>query len=180
MFRNLTSHESSPADNPRRHINFSRALTILALTVGLTGCASNSGVVHHGFSYGPKGAHPEVQVLDYQYGAETGLPTRPSKLERERGMISQGSVVVGRMPVADFIYVKWRDLASRKILERTVDLRPLLPRQIENRYVHFGFENRQLSIYVIDINTLRRPGTPACPAVTFEQYQCSEIYPAKN
>lgn len=49
----------------------------------------------------------------------------------------------------DFLHVKWRVEATGKVYEDTVDLKVVLPRNIEKHRIHFVVKGQQLFVYLI-------------------------------
>ncbi len=73
---------------------------------------------------------PEVKVLDYSYGVAHKLEIIPGKSIRRNfppegccGIIHQGAVA----PRGDYLYFKWRVIASGEVFEDRVDLSKRLP-----------------------------------------------------
>ena len=96
--------------------------------------------------------HPEIDVLDYEYGTSHQFATRPSKeqweMHAEHGTDSFGSGgLAGMMPRGEYLYVKWRIKATGEILEDRVDLTTRLPADITNYGIHFAVYGKQLYIY---------------------------------
>ncbi len=54
------------------------------------------------------------------------------------------------MPLGDSLYVKWRNKATEQVFEKTVDLKPLLPRDMTNQRIHFVVAEGELFVYLID------------------------------
>ncbi len=56
------------------------------------------------------------------------------------------------MLVGESLYVKWRNKNTGQIYEDTVDLKKLLPRNIENHRIYFIVKDKQLFVYLITPN----------------------------
>ncbi|MDY7574497.1 hypothetical protein [Actimicrobium sp. CCI2.3] len=97
--------------------------------------------------------HPEIDVLDYEYGSSHQFATRPAKEEWEMhaaaGRDSFGSGgLAGMMPRGEYLYVKWRVKATGEVLEDKVDLKRLLPTDMTNFGLHFAIYGSQLYVYL--------------------------------
>jgi len=81
----------------------------------------------------------QAELLDCKYGvANVGLGP---------GRCFRGA---GRMPLPEFLYVKWRDRTTGTVYEERVDLRHRLPspRKMEGSTVYWLIEDNQLYIYL--------------------------------
>jgi len=97
--------------------------------------------------------HPEVDVLDYEYGSSHQFATRPSKEAWETnaaaGRDSFGAWSTGGlMPRGEYLYVKWRLKATGEVFEDKVDLTQRLPADITNYGLHFAIFGSQLYVYL--------------------------------
>lgn len=150
---------------------------VVTAALVLPGCAARPTAIHHGFSFGQPGANDGVQILDYQYGEERGLPARPSREAVASGRVVQGTDLIGTFPVAAFLYVKWKNLVDGRIYEKTVDLLSLLPRDMEDKTVYFAFPKQSLHVYVVSTKRLHAASAPRCPAKGYEIFECVTIFP---
>jgi hypothetical protein len=124
------------------------AVFIFLITI-LTACAS--GLVYHTFAFDTLADSPDIYVLDYQYGDSTISVTKADKSRPwPKGYGSAN--IHADMLRGDFLYVKWRVLVTGKIYEDTVDLKKLLPRNIENNRIYFIVKDTQLFVYLITPN----------------------------
>ena len=114
--------------------------------VGLVGCAS--GLVPHAFSFDIRES-PGMTVLDYRYGNSRQPGARATPSTVVPGGIIQVGNVSGEMLRGDELYVKWRVNATQKVYEDTVNLKPLLPRDIAHHRIHFTIQGQQLFVYLI-------------------------------
>ena len=122
-----------------------RAWLSVWFLLALAACAG--GVVNHAFSFDVKES-PGIQVLDYQYGNSLQPGIRADKLRPwPNGYPSTGTS--GEMLRGDFLYVKWRVVTSGKIYVSTVNLRNLLPRNIERHEIRFVVQAQQIIVYLI-------------------------------
>jgi len=54
------------------------------------------------------------------------------------------------IPQMEFLYVKWRIVASGEIFEERVDLTTSLPKEPKELYLHFIIRDSQLYVFLID------------------------------
>lgn len=94
---------------------------------------------------------PEVKVLDYSYGVANGLEIIPGKWLRNNfppegccGIIHQGIVA----PRGDYLYFKWRVIATGEVFEDRVDLSKRLPQDMNDRRLFIAIFGSQLYVYL--------------------------------
>ncbi|HTR34995.1 MAG TPA: hypothetical protein VMH80_03785 [Bryobacteraceae bacterium] len=127
----------------------------------------------HNFNFGSVGI-PEntgVEILAYQYG-DSKVPGT-----YEEGHNLRWTNVGGRMPVADFLYVKWRVLATGTVYENRVNLKRRLPSNMENKTIHFIVDGPKINVYLIINKEGNKPGSPDCPVHLYFHNKCTRIYP---
>ena len=90
------------------------------------------------FSYGDQYQRVQNSVDDPRSGVFAGMSELPPR-----------ESVNGPMPVGDFLYVKWRLMASGEVLEERVDLRARLPGDMKDHELTFVIDGRQLYVYVV-------------------------------
>jgi len=80
------------------------------------------------------------------------------------------------MPLGDALYVKWRDKTTGHKYEDTVDLRPLLPRDMTHQRIHFVVDGPQLYVYLID--PVPRPKDwPVVGPKKYQNEKVRQLYP---
>jgi len=96
-------------------------------------------VVPHSTGYELMNAH-ETELLDCKYG-EANIGLGPGKC------FNGG----GRMPLPDFLYIKWRDRTTGTVYEERVDLKRRLPppRKMHESTIYWLIEDNQLYVYLI-------------------------------
>lgn len=124
-------------------------LLLTLMLVLLTSCAAVTREALHGFSF--DGWLDQwasgVDLLAYSYGDRYHMVRRSVPPDRESLGMSAG--VYGVMPVGDFIYVKWRDKASRKVYEVNVSLIGKLPVDMSGHTLTFVIIKNQLHVYLM-------------------------------
>jgi len=153
---------------------------LVALAVYAVEQQSGPRTAFHSFGFGSFGDDEGIEVLNYQYGDSKLTGTRPLDYPLQQGHIEQGSGVGGEMPVADYLYVKWRVLSTGKEYEDRVDLKSRLPWSMKDKIVHFNIKGAQLYVYLIEGNDaahLHAHGGPDCPLPIYKHYKCTELYP---
>jgi len=129
-------------------------IAVALLVCLLSACSSSGRVVNHSFGFDVANAVPAVEVLDYHYGTFDSPGTRPAKWQLNSGRVFYFQGITGAMPVAEFLYVKWRIKGTGEVFEDTVDLRQRLPRDMKDKKVAFYIVGAQLYVYVVDPDSL--------------------------
>ena len=93
----------------------------------------------------------EVKVLDYAYGIANKFEIKPGKWHRDR-FPSQGCCDLNHdglvAPRGDYLYFKWRVIATGEVFEDRVDLSSRLPQDMNNRRLYIVIFGPQLYVYV--------------------------------
>jgi hypothetical protein len=145
--------------------------------LALVGCATNSDVVDHAFSFDMRYDDQDAEVLDYRYGASK-LPVRAPETAVMEGKPFYQTNVHGPMLRGDFLYVKWRNKASGQIYEDTVDLRQRLPSNITDQRIHFVIKGPQLYVYLISPRP-KPANIPSSGPRMYRDLETTLIYPDK-
>lgn len=143
---------------------------------------SGAKMVDHDFSFGGMGVpeNPGIEILNFQYGDSKATGTYEEASRLATGHIGQSGLVSGTMPVGDFLYVKWRILATDEVLEDRVDLRSRLPNDMDHKIIHFSIAGHQLTVSLIEgikQANFHAKGVPDCPVPSYKPYKCTTIYP---
>ena len=128
-------------------VRWAGALLLAAALAGLAGCASS--VVYHSFAFDARIDSPDITILDYQYGNSLQPSARARELDIKRNDIRQYVSTSGEMLRGDYLYVKWMVKNTLAIYEEKIDLKILLPRNIENNKVYFIVKKDRLFVYLI-------------------------------
>lgn len=150
----------------------------LALLIGIASCATGPRMANHAFSFdgfADKWSN-QVDLLEYSYGDQYRMVRGKVQPQQER--ITPATGVSGTIPVGEFLYVKWRIKATSEVREDRVDLRPLLPRDMNDTELAFVIDDRQLYIYLA-MKKEPRDHTLPQPLKTFlsKDLVTYEIYP---
>ena len=152
---------------------------VMVALVAIVGCASNTRVIEHAFSFDMRGDGQDAEVLDYRYGESSVPIVSNSDSLRAQGISPQSANVMGPIQRGDFLYVKWREKSTGSIYEDTVDLRQRLPADIKDHRIHFMIRGPQL--YVFLISPQRRPtGTKPTGPEVYSRYSTVLIYPDRG
>jgi hypothetical protein len=159
--------------------------SVMACQATLSACATEQ-YTFHSFSFDAFNESPNVEVLNYAYGAKSeyervgGVGLRPADYQLARGETFSGAGITGTFPKGDYLYVKWRIKSTGQIEEDTVDLTTRLPKDITQHEIHFVIVDAQLVIYLIpppggfDTYYFKRRNSNAEYAAYFKKHQ---IYP---
>jgi hypothetical protein len=150
---------------------------LLGLAAVLTACATGPKLVNHAFGFNVEQDSPGHEVLAYRYGTGLMHTTSSDTSIRQFGKSRQGTNVNGPMPLGDSLYVRWRDLNTNKTYEDTVDLRPLLPRDMTLQRIHFVVDGPQLYVYLKDMTRHADPKDPIVGPFKLQVFVTRQIYP---
>ena len=156
-------------------------LLALFLVAWLVGCATGPQKVMQSFSCDmwKDGWATQATLLDYSYGDQ--VPMLREKARGETGLGCSGGVWMP-MPIAEFLYVKWRLEATGEVIEERVDLRGRLPQNMRDQEVTFVIDGRQLYVYLVTSTEITQ-NLPKAPLrawrsrykVTYEIYPTNEL-----
>ncbi|MBS0452829.1 MAG: hypothetical protein JSS14_16160 [Proteobacteria bacterium] len=158
-----------------------------ALVLALGACTaapsqSQPKLVFHSFSFDGKGSGDQwgasIDLLEYSYGDKYRMVR--DKVEPPRERLGPQSGVTGAMPVGDFLYVKWRVKATGEVREDRVDLRPLLPADMDHHRLTFVIEGRQLYVYLVTPKPKHEDDPPLLKTTKSRYHVTYEIYPANT
>ncbi len=155
-----------------------RSLGLITLTLCLWGCAViGQRQPDHSFSYDAEfdGWADKADLLEYRYGDKERMTANAVKPGQER--VGIGGTVSGPMPIGEFLYVKWRIKATGEVLEDRVDLRPLLPWDMDGCKVTFVIDGRQLYVYLVTNQNKPYESPPILKTYLSRLKVSYEIYP---
>jgi len=93
----------------------------------------------------------EVKILDHSYGVANKFEIKPGKWHRDR-FPSQGCCHLTNdgvvAPRGDYLYFKWRVIATGEVLEDRVDLSKRLPQDMNDRGLYIAIFGPQLYVYL--------------------------------
>ena len=149
----------------------------LASVVLLAACASGPKWVDHAFSFNTRKESPGYEILAYRYGdGKVSFHSSDSAI-RQFGESLQGDGINGPMPLGDSLYVKWRNKATEQVFEKTVDLKPLLPRDMTRQEIHFVVAEGELFVYLKDMTRYAKPSDPIVGPSKFQLFVTRQIHP---
>jgi hypothetical protein len=153
---------------------------LLAMLLVLSACATGPRQAYHRFSFDGKSDEwaKEVDLLEYSYGDQYHMVRDKVRPEKER--LGPQSSVTGLIPIGDFLYVKWRVKATREIIEDRVDLRNLLPANMDEHGVTFVVDGNQLYIYIVTPKAKRTVDPPPLKTYLSRYTETYEIYPTNT
>lgn len=139
----------------------------------LVGCASVSST--HSFQF-LMSDNTKVKLLNWEYSSQRA-PAEYVKRAMSGGKGLAGAGVVGLKPVGDYLYVKWQIPPSTEIHEARVDLRPLLPWNMNHAEVRPSFnKNNELEIYLA-VPDKSAPNVTRFKGMTYVKSSIRQIYP---
>ncbi|MBL0420469.1 hypothetical protein JI739_08955 [Ramlibacter sp. AW1] len=153
-----------------------RVIAALLLAVALAACATRPHVVAHGFTFDGWDDHwyPQITVLEYAYGDKYHM----TRKKNENGL-PPGTSVFGDMPVAKFLYVRWRLKATGQTFEERVDLRDRLPADLSGHDITFVIDGSQLYVFVVTPEQIKVRLTKRPLKTWWSTHRVSyEIFPA--
>ena len=142
----------------------------------LTACASGPELVNHAFGFDAVTESPNYEVMAYRYGQGVFHTTSSNSAIRQFGRSPQATGINGPMPLGDSLYVKWRNKTTEQVFEKTVDLKPLLPRDMTHQRIHFVVAEGEVFVYLID--PIPRPKDwPVVGPSKFQYEKVRQIHP---
>lgn len=147
-------------------------ITALILVISITACAQGTRtpqyttkwgqqVVFHSFEFDARRDSKDIEVLDFKYATATHIMDRDSPDHRYNGIGAQYTGVTGVMPVGEILYVKWKIKSTGEVIEKSIDLKPILPASMKDKKLYFILENKNIYIYTISHQPVRENFTPA-------------------
>ena len=165
-----------------------RACVLAAAVVAalcLAACAAGPRTAFHAFSFDARfdGWLEDTDLLIYNYGSEYSMVRKdlndPNYALHYLNLstLRQQGTVTGEFPVGDFLEVKWRVRSTGKIYHEKVDLRPLLPRDMDDCTVTFVIDGPQLYIYLVTAQH-RPDDSPLTHKTALSQFDVTyELFP---
>lgn len=154
-----------------------RFFVAVILIFALGACAMPQPKPWHSFSFNgwsDKWAH-QVDLLEYDYGGNYQMVR--GKVALGKSGVGYVNNVNGPMPVGDFLYVRWRLKGGDEILEDRVDLRDLLPGNMQDHGLTFVIDKRQLYVYLITPKAKHERDEPLLRTTKSRYYVTYEVYP---
>lgn len=156
-----------------RLFKFLAAALCMAMVIS---CATGPKLVDHSFSFdgAADGWAMQMDLLEYRYGDQYNLVQK----RNEEGL-GYSAGVSAAMPVAEFLYVRWRIKATGEVIEDRVDLRHRLPKDMVRQELTFVIDGRQLYVYIVTPIPITQ-NLPKPPLRAWRsQYKVTyEIYPS--
>ena len=143
----------------------------------LTACASGPELVNHAFGFSAATDSPNYEILTYRYGAGRGLSQSSDESIRQFGRSNQWTGINGPMPLGDSLYVKWRNKTTEQVFEKTVDLKPLLPRDMTHQRIHFVVAEGEVFVYLKDMTRYAKPSDPIVGPFKVQVFVTRQIHP---
>lgn len=162
-------------------LSFRFWLVVVAIVLlTLTACATGPKQTIHAFTFDgwfDKWA-TEVDLLEYSYGNQYHMVQ--DKVQPTKVSLGYKAGVNGPMPVGEFLYVKWRIKSTKEVVERKVDLRDLLSRNMYEHKVTFVIEGRQLYVYLVTPQFKKDSDPPHLKTYLSDHHVSYEIYPTNT
>jgi hypothetical protein len=150
-------------------VNLLRLFMACLVCIVCYGCAFAPKRANHGFGFSTTDRLPEIVVLEYRYGAN-GRRSHP-----ESGG-TRGISVIGDMEIPEFIYVRWRRFDSGETFTRTMNIRGLLPSEMDNKYIWLLFSGSNVEVFLEDRNKVRPPSAPIIGPFKSPTYVTTQIF----
>jgi hypothetical protein len=156
------------------------ALCLFSMLLMLSACTTGPRQAVHAFSFNGWSDHwaPQVDLLEFSYGDQYQMVRR--KTQPGQWRLGYGYNVNGLMPIGDFLYVKWRIKSTGEVIEDRVDLRNLLPSDMEGQEVTFVIDGKQLYVYLVTPKAKRTVDPPPLKTFLSRYTETYEIYPSNT
>jgi hypothetical protein len=79
---------------------------------------------------------------------------------RKEGKSLQTHGETGVMTVGETLYVKWKIKSTGEVIEKSIDLKPILPTSMKDKKLYFILENQNIYVYTISHQPVRENFTP--------------------
>lgn len=159
-----------------RWLRLFRILAAVLCMAMVISCATGPKLVDHTFSFDGWNDNwaKQVDLLEYRYGDQYNMVQD----KNEEG-VGYRTNVNAAMPLAEFLYVRWRLKATGEVIEDRVDLRHRLPKNMVRQELTFVIDGRQLYVYIVT-PTLITQILPKAPLRTWlsRHNVAYEIYPS--
>jgi hypothetical protein len=150
----------------------------LFLFLAIAGCTTTPKTSYHSFSFVAFWDSPSVEILDYRYGSKSqSLVVASDDLVRA-GLPSGQRGVTAEMPLGEELYVKWRIKSTKEIREQTINLKSLLPADMQGTTIDFTIDDNGISIFVIYEKYKDNAAASLGPR-RYQANQVLQIYPTK-
>ena len=117
-------------------------------------------VVFHSFSFDALRDSKDIEVLDYMYKtANENIAGNPWE-RRQEGRSQQGESITGVMTVGETLYVKWKIKSTGEMIEKSIDLKSILPASMKDKKLYFILEKQNIYVYAISHQPVRENFTP--------------------
>lgn len=159
------------------------AVALLLALSALSGCATGPKTASYSFEYsaGHDKWEQMVELLDLRFGTDKLIIRDVPKGYLGTKYVKQGDGIYGSYPTPETLYLKWRIKATGEILEKTVNFKDILPKDLNKQTITFLFEERQLFVYLVtdkfDRNNLPKEKTWKSNFINLITY---EIYPTNK
>jgi hypothetical protein len=155
-------------------------LAVAGVAAALTGgCVTGPRMADHGFYFNgwDDEGHwvDKVDLLEYDYGGQYRMVK--SKASPPKESLPADTGVNGYMPIGDYLYVKWRIKATGEIHENHVNLKSLLPIDMNNYRLTFVIDEQQLYVYLVTPEKRHGSNTPSLKTTWSRDFVTYEIYP---
>ena len=156
-------------------------MAVLLLALGSCAAAPRQpNLVFHSFSFDgwSDNWYPKAELIEYSYGDQYQMVRKAARPPESR--LGPRTSIGGPMPVGEFLYVKWRIQASGEVREERVDLRPLLPADMDHHGLTFVIEGQQLYVYLVTPKPKHEDDPPLLKTTKSRYHLTYEIYPTNT
>lgn len=151
------------SNSPKHISSLLRSWMLAVLTViTFSACATRPRLVDHSFEFDARWDSPDVEILDYRYGASNQPGAKGCQKQDTPCLASRQYVgITGEMLLGDDLFVKWRVKSTGIVYEDTVDLRGRLPSDMKKHKLRFVVKGAQLYVFVI---SAEKSESNSCPS----------------
>ena len=156
-----------------------KTLTLLCAFL-LTACAARQPIgpqlVDHAFGFDTRFDSKDSEVLAFKYGLG-GTPQIQDPFWKDQTDARQFTNINGVMPLGETLYVKWRTKGTNETFEDLVNLKPLLPADMNRQWIYFVVQASQLFVYLSDLTKKKPINEPTVGPFRVQLYPTRQIYP---
>jgi hypothetical protein len=157
-----------------------RALVVVLMAVESMSACSYPGELSGSimFQFNLRQDNQHAAIVDYKLWGDDYVMVRAPEAYVKRGQDFYYEGTQGPNKKLEYLYVKWRDIPSGKIYEKTVDLREALPSDIDNGIIYLMIYGGDLYVYLA-LHKPLPPNEKPIGAPLYGQRVNLQIYPKK-
>ena len=152
---------------------------MLFVLLMLFSCATFSQTANHGFQFDIRGKDATVEVMDFRYGLSDLPGTRVPAWAKERSQPRGQTGIFGDFSIGNDLFVEWRIKATGETLRQTVDVKELLPKDLNGYTITFTIDEKLLEVFLVSPER-RSSDFPIVGPPKYNELKVYRIFPAND